>query len=269
MRCLRILLQSSSSTALLVSASISSQRAVKPGAKSRKMVKEGKLAEHPPFYRNPATGDIIVAGHKTHWTNESTLHLWIDEIVMPAHNKDCEQHRQGPKIASSIVNIACYPVHISKAFQACIKEKHPNLHLISIRTKSTSIAQPADVFLNKPFKNYYSQLHTLHMMQHAKNHLAEHDDLTQFNLSELASALSGPAFKWIAQSYSKLAKLEHKPGLQRIGYTKCWEDEFFVQSAMQRADDFLQGIDVDLNLESEPDNDWEDTVMAGPLLEGF
>jgi hypothetical protein len=44
---------------------------------------------------------------------------------------------------------------------------------------------------------------------------------------------------------------------------------FFIQAALLRAGDFLQGVDIETVLAPEPDYDWEDCIMAGPVLEGF
>ena len=34
----------------------------------------------------------------------------------------------------------------------------------------------------------------------------------------------------------KLGELDHTAGLRKIGYTRCWYDESFVQNAMERAE---------------------------------
>jgi hypothetical protein len=149
----------------------------------RRTVNEhGLLAEHPPYYQDATTGHMTVAGNKTHWTNESTLRLWVDAIVWPAHQKDCEECGADPDLAKTIVNIDCYPVHISKSFQAWLKHKYSQLCMVNVLPKCTSKAQFADVVLNKPFKNYYSRAHTLFLMRKVKEHLAHPRGPERFEL---------------------------------------------------------------------------------------
>lgn len=61
-------------------------------------------------------------------------------------------------------------------------------------------------------------------------------------LKEILTVEAGPALTWLAQSYSKPGELDYRAGLQRIGYTKCWDDENFIQLAMHCAVDFLPGF---------------------------
>ena len=62
-------------------------------------------------------------------------------------------------------------------------------------------------------------------------------------------------------------KLDHQPGLRKIGYTKCWKDEAFIQEAMERADEFrvLVNEDADLVADNTPIDD-EELRMTGPSL---
>jgi hypothetical protein len=209
----------------------------------------------------------LLAGNKTHWTNESTLRLWVDEIIYPAHKEDCESRGLNPATAKSIINIDCYPVHISKSFRAWLKSKYSQLCLVYVPPKCTSKAQFADVVLNKPFKNYYSRAHTSYLITQVKEHIASGESLASFSFNLLATAVSGPALQWLVQGYSKLGQLDHTPGLRDIGYMKCWEDEEFVQLAMERAAEFRVLIDdeADMPADSTPIND-EERRLAGPML---
>jgi hypothetical protein len=48
-------------------------------------------------------------------------------------------------------------VHKSKEFILWVKEKHPQILLISVRANCTSIFQPSDVILQTPFKHALRQ----------------------------------------------------------------------------------------------------------------
>ena len=69
-----------------------------------------------------------LAENKTHWTNESTLRLWVDKIVWPEHKTRCEERGCNPAVSKGIVSIDCYPVHISKELRPWMKEKQSMLH---------------------------------------------------------------------------------------------------------------------------------------------
>ena len=179
-----------------------------------------------------------LAGNKTQWTNESTLRLWVDKIVWEEHKARCEERGCDPMLAKSIVNIDCYPVHISKEFRAWMKAKYSMLCLVYVPPKCTLKAQFADVVLNKPFKNYYSREHSLYLMNQMKEHRAQGGSVATFSFSLLVTAVAAPALGWLVKGYDKLGELDHTAGLSKIGYTGCWKDEAFVQDAMERGAEF-------------------------------
>jgi hypothetical protein len=79
--------------------------------------------------------------------------------------------------------------------------------------------------------------------------------------------VAAPAFKWLVQGYDKLGKLDHNAGLRKIGYTRCWDDEAFVQKPMERAADFRLLVDdqADMVADNTPIDD-EELRMTGHLL---
>ena len=159
------------------------------------------------------------------------MRLWVDKIVWEEHKRIWEERGCDPAISKGIVNIDCYPVHISKEFRAWMKRKYSMLLLVYVPPKCTSKAQFADVVLNKPFKNYYSRSHTMFLMQQVKDHLASHEDLRTFNFSLLTSSVAAPALQWLVEGYDKLGKLDHTAGLRKIGYTKCWDCLLYTSDA--------------------------------------
>jgi hypothetical protein len=191
----------------------------------------------------------------------------VDEIIYPAHKEDCEARGINPTTAKSIINIDCYPVHISKTFRAWLKNKYSQFCLVYVPPKCTAKAQFADVVLNKPFKNYYSFAHTKYLITQVKQHITSGESLASFSFNLLATAVAGPALQWLVQAYSKLSELDHKRGLREIGYIKCWEDEAFVQRAMEHAAEFrvLVDEDADMQADNSPIDD-EEQCMTGPLL---
>ena len=134
--------------------------------------------------------------------------------------------------------------------------------------KCTSKVQFADVVLNKPFKNYYSRSHTMFLMQLVKDHLESRERLASFNFNLLTTSVAAPALQWLVEGYDKLGQLDHTAGLRKIGYTKCWEDEAFVQAAMERAAQFRVAQDemADMPADNRPIDD-EELCMHGAFLD--
>ena len=201
--------------------------------------------------------------------NESAQRLWVHDVLWHKHVRACEQAGDDPHTAKSIVNIDCYSGHISKAFRQWFKLKYPTRRLVYVPPKCTARAQFADVVLNKPFKNYVSRQHTMHMMKRVQEQLAAGLELKDLRFEPLATEAAGPALKWMTQGYHQLAELSHEKGLKQIGYWKCWNDEAFIEESMQRAGELLQAMLPDVDLVAEPDVDEEDVMLAGSLLPGF
>ena len=59
------------------------------------------------------------------------MRLWVDKIVWEEHKARCEERGCDSAVSKSIVNIDCYPVHISKDFRAWLKRKYSMLLLMS------------------------------------------------------------------------------------------------------------------------------------------
>ena len=84
--------------------------------------------------------------------------------------------------------------------------------LMYVPPKCTSKVHLADVFLNKPFKNYYSRSNTVFLMNQVKEHLANNEQLSTFNFNMLITAMAAPALQWLVEGYDKLCELDHQPG---------------------------------------------------------
>ena len=77
---------------------------------------------------------------------------------------------------------------------------------------------------------------------------------------------------WLVKGYDKLGELDHTAGLRKIGYTRCWYDEAFVQDAMERGAEF-RVVDNDCataDMEVDDmciDDEGERMHPAGPALD--
>src|ERR1700737_3616925 len=82
----------------------------------------------------------------------STCQEFVETILQP-YRKQVIDRLNMHKDSNLIWLLDCWSVHKSKEFVAWIKEKHPNILLIFVPANCTSIYQPPDVILQRPFKH--------------------------------------------------------------------------------------------------------------------
>lgn len=218
--------------------------------------KKGKdvLADFPPFFLDSTTGHVICAGHKKHWTNLSTLKLWIAQIVYLKHVVHCKACGIDPMTAKSIVHIDAYPVHISEVFRAFMRSSYPQLFLAYVPANCTSQMQVADVGLNRPLKADYTDRHMLYLVHEGGkqtwNAARAH---CKIQFSDTVSKCAGRAVEWLVASYAKLASTGRSVMLKAfpsIGYYKCCDDPDFCDLAYERKNELFDTASEHLTDES-------------------
>lgn len=204
------------------------------------------------------------------------MQLWMIKVVWPAFVRACKKYGRDENRQVAILNIDVYPVHTSEAFITWMRQKYPRFRLIFVPAKCTSKAQFADVVLNKPLKNYVMRNFTLHMVEKVKAEKAVGKSLAEINFQSVGTQVSNNAMRWLLDGYKKLGEIDHQPGLQRIGYPKCWTEEFQEEASLRNDADpsnpLLQPFIPDVSeLENvfELDIDDEDWLMAGDLMQGL
>ena len=73
--------------------------------------------------------------------------------------------------------IDCWSVHISKEFRAWMKNNHPRIHLLFKLANCTSIFQPTDVILQRPFKHVFRMKFNKFIMDVISNQIDKAEDL--------------------------------------------------------------------------------------------
>lgn len=232
-----------------------------PAAKARYTKIDGQLADNPPFFYDQETGHILCAGDKSHWTNASTLRLWIEQIVWPKHVADCEARGLDPLKAKSIVHIDAYPVHLSAEFREWIKRKYPQLLLVYVPANCTSKVQIADLVLNRPLKSDYTRRHMLFCMKECRLQMAKGLTASQVKFDVVVSKCAGAAMSWLLAAYQSLSNVNMQKGLASVGYNRCWDDADFRMEALMRMDELFDHEEV-------PDDEWLlDAEDDDPLAE--
>ena len=91
-----------------------------------------------------------------HWSNLQTCKDFVIYILEPYKHKQAKE--MGLENDAKIIwFVDCWSVHMSKDFISWKKEKYPQILLIFVLANSTSILQPIDVIIQRPFKHSFRQ----------------------------------------------------------------------------------------------------------------
>ena len=85
----------------------------------------------------------------------------MEKILQPYREKQVEE-MDLEKDSKLIWLIDCWSVHMSKVFILWLKDFHPEILLIFVPANCTSVFQPADVILERPFKHSFRQQFDMH-----------------------------------------------------------------------------------------------------------
>lgn len=87
-----------------------------------------------------------------HWSNQKTMREWINNVVVP-YLENQKALLGLPPSQKALLIIDVWSVHRSKEFQDWLRETHPNILIDFVPANCTSIGQPLDVGINRPFKH--------------------------------------------------------------------------------------------------------------------
>ena len=85
-----------------------------------------------------------------------TCQEFVEKILQPYRDHQIEILNIG-KETRFVWLIDCWSVYKSKEFILWVKENHPQILLIFVPANCTSVFQPADVILQRPFKHAFRQ----------------------------------------------------------------------------------------------------------------
>jgi hypothetical protein len=88
---------------------------------------------------------------ENHWSNYEVQKQLTNLIIAPYIKKKVAELRL-PEDQKALWLIDCWPVHISEAYRAWMKEAHPNIIVLYIPPNCTGKLQPQDVVVQKPLK---------------------------------------------------------------------------------------------------------------------
>jgi hypothetical protein len=171
-----------------------------------------------------------------------------------------------PKTQEMIWLIDCWSVHISKEFRDWMKANYPHIHVLYIPANCTSIYQPADVILQRPFKHAFRQEFNKYTMSMIANEIETNSNIkVDFKMSTLKPLLCS----WLFTSWLSIC---NKQEMVKVGWSKCgllrsFDPEFQKDAMIQnmktplfKEDTNIQ-VDTSKNIEDE-DIDVEESLEA-------
>ena len=143
-----------------------------------------------------------------------------------------------PKDQDMIWLIDCWSVHINKAFGEWIKATHPQIHILFIPANCTSIYQPTDVILQRPFKHAFTQEFNKYTMDVITKQIETNEDIKiDFKMSTLKPKLCS----WLFSAWLHIC---NKQQMVQKGWEKCGLLRSF-DSQFQR-DEMVQNMQIPL-----------------------
>lgn len=110
-------------------------------------------SKNAPKFKDLADAGFLLqeSGTATYWSNIQTMKDFANRILAPYFNKKKAELKLPPS-QKSLWTIDVWSVHRSKEFRGWMKKTHPTIILDFVPGGCTSVAQPCDVGIQRPFK---------------------------------------------------------------------------------------------------------------------
>jgi hypothetical protein len=134
-----------------------------------------------------------------HWSNLQTCKDFVIHILEPYRQKQAKEMGL-EKDAKLIWLLDCWSVHMSKDFTSWVKEKYPQILLIFVPANCTSVLQPANVIIQRPFKHSFKLQFDTYTSQDI-GHQLEEKDLKDVKLDTKMTVLKPLLCSWLYQAW--------------------------------------------------------------------
>jgi hypothetical protein len=159
-----------------------------------------------------------------HWSNLATCKDFVGHILEPYRQKQAKE--MGLEKSSKLIWLLdCWSVQMSKEFISWLKEMFPNILLIFVPANCTSIFQPTDVILQRPFKHSFRQQFDEHTSQDIGKQLEE-KDVHSVKLDTKMSILKPLLCTWLHEAWKHI----NQPIMIKKGWAMCGLDKAFNQT---------------------------------------
>ena len=175
----------------------------------------GKTHRSRPSPSSPHHSDLTAAGFllqesgtTTYWSNLETMKTFVDEILAPYFER-IKREKGLPVTQKSLWMIDVWSVHRSKEFRTWMRVGHPNILLDYVPGGCTSVMQPCDVGIQRPFKlsvkRSYQEDIVTEMLNQLGNNLKEG---LAVNIDTRLPVLRDQSTRWIWNAYKAVSREE-------------------------------------------------------------
>ncbi|RXW18423.1 hypothetical protein EST38_g7441 [Candolleomyces aberdarensis] len=95
---------------------------------------------------------FVPSGTGTYWSNQATMKSFVEDVLVPYFNRQ-RTCLNLPPSQKALWQIDVFSVHRSEEFRGYMKNNHPDIVLDFVPGGCTSVAQPCDVGIQRPFKH--------------------------------------------------------------------------------------------------------------------
>ena len=221
----------------------------------------------------------------SHWSNVNTMKDYVKTIIDPYVQSKIKELDLPENKNHALLIFDVFWAHRDTKFTEWLKENYPNYHYVFIPANCTSVLQPADVLLNRPFKCELTNQYTNWSTQNLMSQFSATDDISNIRLPNDLTTLKPLIVKWSIESWLKLKQYKEmiRHGwkkllgkildpefqidcLQRIGRQQLSVEEPVAvpdDAALSASDKMEEEEDDDNRTEEEnPDEEEIDTLTA-------
>ena len=175
----------------------------------------GKTHRSRPSPSSPHQTDLIAAGFllqesgtTTYWSNLETMKTFVDEILAPYFER-VKREKGLPVTQKSLWMIDVWSVHRSKEFRTWMRVTHPNILLDYVPGGCTSIMQPCDVGIQRPFKLSVKRSYQEDVVTEMLNQLGnEETSAVNIQVDTRLPVLRDRSTRWIWNAYKAVSQEE-------------------------------------------------------------
>ncbi|KAL2610879.1 hypothetical protein R1flu_022571 [Riccia fluitans] len=165
---------------------------------------------------------------ETHWSTITSMKEYIQQVIMPFYRSTCAQRNLEMGQQRMILLLDCYSVHTSVEFRSWMKKNYNFICLLYIPGGCTSIAQPADVVLQRPLKAaIHREFQICAAREVARELDNEHSDVSSFKLNTSMQNLRDKScdFLWAAHQHVREMREMIVKGWEKCKILEAWKVE--------------------------------------------